>query len=158
MSLKFVCNTGTVSSIDERYEIESTMNRRDLLKTGFGLAAMAVTHRAFAEYDPIEYTPEAYQAALDSGEPLLVGFHADWCSTCRSQERAISALMDYNDAYSTVKVMSVDWDTHRRADFVKALRIPRRSTLVMFKDGKEVGRVVAQTAPGVIEELFKAVV
>jgi len=133
------------------------MNRRDVLKTGLGLVAVAATAKnAFANYDPIEYTPEAYQAALDSGEPLLVGFHAEWCSTCRTQERAISQLMKDNEKYASVKVISVDWDVHGRTEFAKALRIPRRSTLVMFNGGEEVGRVVAQTASSAIEDLFKA--
>jgi len=63
--------------------------------------------------------------------------------------------MKYNEAYANIKVMNVDWDIYSRADFVKELRIPRRSTLVMFKEGKEVGRVIAQTSPGTIEELLK---
>lgn len=134
------------------------MNRRDLLKAGLGLTALAATGRAFASYEPIEYSEEGFQAALDSGEPLLVGFHADWCGTCRTQERTISSLMDYNEAYAGVKVMNVDWDKYGRADFVKALRIPRRSTLVMFKGGEEVARVVAQTSPAAIEKLFKAAI
>lgn len=134
------------------------MNRRDLLKSGLGIVALAATQRVFASYDPIEYSAEGYQAAIDSGEPLLVGFHADWCGTCRRQERTISELMKANDAYASVKIMNVDWDEYGRADFVKKLRIPRRSTLVMFNGGKEVGRVVAQTSAGAIEELFKAVV
>jgi len=134
------------------------MNRRDVLKTGLGLMAVSAASKAIASYDPMEYTPEAYQAALDSGEPLLVGFHADWCSTCRTQERAISQLMKDNEQYASVNVMSVDWDVHGRTKFAKALRIPRRSTLVMFKGGKEVGRVVAQTSTAAIEELFKAAV
>ena len=53
--------------------------------------------------------------------------------------------------------MRVDWDTHRDADIVNELKIPRRSTLVMFNKGKEVARVVAQTGTPAIEALFKAV-
>ena len=52
--------------------------------------------------------------------------------------------------------MRVDWDTYRNADIVKDLAVPRRSTLVMFNGGKEVGRVVAQTGGDAIEALFKA--
>ncbi len=132
------------------------MNRRDLLKAGLGIAALSAGQRVFANYNPIEYSAEAYQAAIDSGEPLLVGFHADWCGTCRRQERAVSELMKANEAYANVKVINVDWDQYGRADFVKQLRIPRRSTLVMFNEGKEVGRVVAQTSTEAIEALFKA--
>ena len=54
--------------------------------------------------------------------------------------------------------MRVDWDEHGNGALSQSLRIPRRSTLVMFKDGNEIGRVVAQTSERAIEPLFKAAV
>ena len=66
------------------------------------------------------------------------------------------ALRARNPAYAAVKVVRVDWDTHRRDPIVEELKIPRRSTLVMFAGGVEVGRVVAQTSREAIEALFKA--
>ena len=69
----------------------------------------------------------------------------------------MSALLDGNPAYRAVKIIRVDWDTHRGGPLVSELRIPRRSTLVMFKGGKEVARVVAQTRREEIEALFQAV-
>jgi len=68
----------------------------------------------------------------------------------------VRALLDSNPAYRAVTIMRVDWDTHRDGDLVRELKIPRRSTLVMFKGGQEVGRVVAQTSRQAIEALFKA--
>jgi len=134
------------------------MNRRAVLKAGLGLATLVAGQRVLAAYNPTEYTPEVFQAALDSGEPFLLGFHASWCSTCRTQERAVSALMDENESYAAVKVIAVDWDEYGRSAFAKELGIPRRSTLVMFSGGKEVGRLIAQTNKNAIEDLFKAAV
>ena len=68
----------------------------------------------------------------------------------------MSALLDSNPAYREVTIMRVDWDTHRDGALVRELKIPRRSTLVMFSGGQEVGRVVAQTGRDSIEALFKA--
>jgi len=134
------------------------MNRRSALKAGLGLAALASTSHVLASaYSPVDYTPEVLQAALDSGEPVLLGFHASWCSTCRTQERQVSAIMDENAAYANVKIINVDWDQYGGSDLVKELKIVRRSTLVMFKGGEEVGRLIAQTDKGSIEELFKAI-
>ena len=67
------------------------------------------------------------------------------------------ALLDSRSEYRKVTIMRVDWDAHRDGDLAKQLKIPRRSTLVMFNEGKEVGRVVAQTSTSAIEALFKAV-
>ncbi len=66
------------------------------------------------------------------------------------------ALLDGNPEYRKVKIMRVDWDTYRNEALVAELRVPRRSTLVMFKSGQEVGRVVAQTGRQQIEALFTA--
>ncbi|MEM7258846.1 MAG: hypothetical protein AAF404_15835 [Pseudomonadota bacterium] len=68
----------------------------------------------------------------------------------------MSALIDGNPDYQTVTIMKVDWDTFKRAPIVEDLEIPRRSTLVMFSGGEEVGRVVAQTSASAIEPLFEA--
>jgi hypothetical protein len=69
----------------------------------------------------------------------------------------VSALIDSNPAYRNVSIIRVDWDLFSDDDIVTELAIPRRSTLVMFKDGKEVARVVAKTSSEDIEALFKAV-
>ena len=70
----------------------------------------------------------------------------------------MSALLDKNPKYQSVTLVRVDWDKFRGDSIVKELKIPRRSTLVMFKGGKEVGRVVAQSSADAIEALFKAAV
>ncbi len=54
--------------------------------------------------------------------------------------------------------MLVDWDTFKNAPIISELGIPRRSTLVMFNEGEEVARVIAQTAEPAIAELFDAVI
>jgi len=69
----------------------------------------------------------------------------------------VRALIEKNPTYRVVTLMRVDWETHQDSDLVRDLRIPRRSTLVMFDKGEEVGRVVAQTSESAIEALFKAV-
>jgi thioredoxin 1 len=68
----------------------------------------------------------------------------------------VSALQNSNPAYRRVKIIRVDWDRHSGDAIVRELNIPRRSTLVMFAKGKEVGRVVAQTSTSAIEALFRA--
>lgn len=68
------------------------------------------------------------------------------------------ALLDSNAEYRKVKIIRVDWDTFQRAPIVSELRIPRRSTLVVFRDGKEVSRLIAQTSQAAIEALFRSVI
>ena len=68
------------------------------------------------------------------------------------------ALQEGNANYAAVKVINVDWTIFNKRPIVKELRVPRRSTLIMFNDGKEVARIIAQTSKKSIEDLFKAVV
>lgn len=68
----------------------------------------------------------------------------------------MSALVDSNPAYQSVKLIRVEWDSFREAPITSELGVKRRSTLVMFDDGVEVGRVVSQTGIAAIEALFKA--
>jgi len=42
-----------------------------------------------------------------------VDFYTDWCTTCRSQESTIKALLAENPDYmANVSFVSVDWDVH----------------------------------------------
>ncbi len=66
----------------------------------------------------------------------------------------MSALLDSNEKYRDVTVFEVDWDSYGRSSFAKDLKVARRSTLIMFRDGKEVGRVVSRTDRNSIGGLF----
>ena len=53
----------------------------------------------------------------------------------------------------------IDWDSYKRHEVTTRRKIPRRSTLVLIRDGKEVNRLVAQTSEQKIKTLLdKAVV
>ena len=86
---------------------------------------------------------------------MLVDYFADWCSVCRSQERVISALREENPAYDAkIVFMRVDWDDYRRHEVTTSRNIPRRSTLVLLKGSRELGRVVASTRKDTIRDLL----
>ena len=57
----------------------------------------------------------------------------------------------YNDA---IRFILVDWDTYRSHKVTTSLAIPRRSTFVLIKGGKEVGRLVAETRKSAIKALL----
>ena len=131
------------------------MKRRQILKYVAGVATLSVVPPVAAK-EYIDFTPEVYAQALASGQPFMLAFLSDWWPVCRVQEHTVSVLADSNPAYEKITLIRADWDTFRRSEIVKELRIPRRSTLVMFNNGVELARVIAQTNQNVIEELFKA--
>lgn len=54
------------------------MKRRDLLVGAAGAMLLPYASFTSASATPVEYTPESFKAALESGKPLLLDFYATW--------------------------------------------------------------------------------
>jgi thiol-disulfide isomerase/thioredoxin len=104
----------------------------------------------------VDYTPGMVDGLLAEGRTVFVDFAADWCSTCRTQERIISRLRAANPAYdSAMTFVRVDWDAFGNSDIVRRYAIPRRSTLLVLKGDRELGRLVADTREANIAALLE---
>jgi hypothetical protein len=53
-----------------------------------------------------------------------------------------------------ITFIRVDWDTYKGHAVTTSRNIPRRSTLVLIKDGQEAGRIVAGTSKEAIKALL----
>lgn len=127
------------------------MLRRDFLILGAAAALFPATSFAGAQL----YTPGIVSKELAAGKTVFLDFTATWCSTCAAQGRVIEALKSENPAYEkAVSFIDVDWDTYRDDSLTKSLNIPRRSTLVVLRGDKELGRIVAGTSRKAIKELM----
>lgn len=105
----------------------------------------------------VTYKPGVIQAALDDGKTVFVDYFAPWCSTCRAQERRVQELRAENPEYDRNLVfVRVDWDTYRTHDVVTGRAIPRRSTLLVLRGTRELGRIVAGTGKAEIKALLDA--
>jgi thioredoxin 1 len=132
--------------------METPMKRREFL----ALSAMAVLPPMAAQAaETLDYTPGLVKERLAAGETVFVDFKADWCTTCRAQERVIGGLRGENDAYDeAVTFINVDWDVYGRGELARELNIPRRSTLVVLRGDEELGRLVARTSRSDIQGLM----
>jgi thiol-disulfide isomerase/thioredoxin len=127
------------------------MDRRHFLT----LSAAAALVPSFAMAEVLDYRPGLVQERLAKGETVFLDFKASWCSTCATQERVIGALKSGNAAYGEkITFINVDWDRYARSDLARGLNIPRRSTLVVLKGDKELGRIIAQTGRKPIKALM----
>ena len=67
----------------------------------------------------------------------------------------LEKLRASNSKYGkSINFVLIDWDTFSSHDVTISRRIPRRSTLVLIKGGKETGRLVAEISEGKIKALL----
>lgn len=130
---------------------------RQLMKSFMVACAIlvGVTGAAFADTKHTEFTADVLAKVEKSGDPYLLDFYASWCSTCRTQDKVLGQLRAENNKYLDVTILRVDWDDPKSKPLIQKLKIPRRSTLVVFKGTTELGRVVAQTSKSKIRDLLE---
>ena len=88
------------------------------------------------------YTPAALSAAQQAGKPVAVLFHADWCPTCKQQERVFERMK--TEQGLDVLLLVADYDKEK--DLRKALRVRSQSTMVVFRGKDERARLAGDTS------------
>ena len=87
---------------------------------------------------------------LGSSKPVLVDFWAEWCAPCRMLAPTVEAVaQQYGETAAVVK-LNVD-DNPSTAQRYGIKGIP---TLILFRDGKEVERVVGATSKDSISKMI----
>lgn len=79
---------------------------------------------------------------LGSSKPVLVDFWAEWCAPCRMLAPTVAAVAEQYGETAMVVKLNVD-DNPSTAQRYGIKGIP---TLILFRDGKEVERVVGATS------------
>jgi thiol-disulfide isomerase/thioredoxin len=96
-----------------------------------------------------------FDADFKAGKAILVAVHAPWCSTCRAQAPVLKEVLG-KKAFQSVTLIHVDFDSQKQA--LKQLGVQRQSTLIVFKDGKEVARSLGDTSSLGIESLLQKII
>jgi thiol-disulfide isomerase/thioredoxin len=103
--------------------------------------------------DRVPFDRAAFDAALAAGGPVLVDVAATWCVTCHAQELVLRRLMQ-SPPYDAFTTFVVDYDTQK--DIMRAFGVQQRATLIAYRNGVEVGRLVFDARPESIEALLAA--
>ena len=98
------------------------------------------------------YTAQALATAQQAGQPVAVHFHADWCPTCKQQEKALAQLK--TEPGLDITVLVADYDKEK--DLRKAMKVRMQSTMVVFKGSEEKARLAGDTALDKIRATLKA--
>lgn len=87
---------------------------------------------------PLEITDETFQSeVLESEQPVLIDFWADWCGPCRMIAPSVKEIANEYDG--VLKVGKVDVDDNPMVPGRYGIRgIP---TLMVFKNGQVVERI-----------------
>lgn len=114
------------------------------------LASLAVPGRA-AERQA--FTSAGFAAAQQAGKSILIDIRADWCPTCKAQDRIIDKLAA-EPKYRQVLILAVDFD--RQKEVVRGFKAQLQSTLIGFKGSTETRRSTGDTDPLSIEDLLES--
>jgi thioredoxin 1 len=98
------------------------------------------------------YSPAAFEKLQASGEAVTLHFHADWCPTCRAQDKALEVLKA--DPTLNLTVLSVDYD--KETGLKKQLNVQRQSTFVVYRGRIEKARQIGETTPEAIGKTLRS--
>ncbi|GAB5389420.1 MAG: hypothetical protein Alpg2KO_23880 [Alphaproteobacteria bacterium] len=105
-------------------------------------ADMAKATAEMAQPEWVSYTADSLSALKADEKTILVDVSADWCSTCKKQHVILEELRA-DPALADVTFVRVDFDDDK--DFIKANRIPRQSTILIYGGDEELGRSIADS-------------
>jgi len=103
--------------------------------------------------EPLEVTDRNFkEEIIGSDIPAVVDFGAEWCPPCRVLEPILKELVD--EYQGKVKIGSVNVDNCREiAGDYGIMSVP---TLIFFKNGEEVDRVIGLGPKDALKEKFNS--
>ncbi len=102
--------------------------------------------------DLMEVNDNNFQTAvLGSGEKILVDFWAPWCGPCRMQTPILERLVKSEKTKAKIVKLNTDESPQTARNY----HVDSIPTLIIFKDGKEIDRMVGVQPEGVLADKLK---
>lgn len=89
------------------------------------------------------YSAQTFADFQNAGKPVALHFHADWCPTCRAQDKVFNGWK--GDAAVPGTLLVVNFDNERALK--KQMGVRSQSTLIVFKGKAETARLAGETDP-----------
>ena len=108
-----------------------------------------ISTQSFASEVKMNFTKDDFENAQKNGKTVVVNSWNKFCMTCIKQEKIIKkAKKDFGD------VLFLTY-AQKNKDIAKYLNIDYRSTIVVYKDNKEIARTIGITKKDEIYSLIK---
>lgn len=99
------------------------------------------------------FTDDSFEADISKGV-TLVDFHANWCGPCRMLAPVLEQVAKEIEGKASIGKIDIDNEQKTAAQF----QISSVPTMILFKDGKEAGRLVGLRTAEAVKEFVLAVV
>ncbi len=108
------------------WKVVSIISVLAVVYCGFYLSSLSGNDRVYKndmETGATEFSSDKMQALLDENQAVFVYFTAEWCVTCKLNEKIALSTPEVNDAFKDrdITVMVGDW-TNQNPDITKTLR------------------------------------
>ncbi|EKE08415.1 MAG: thioredoxin-related protein [uncultured bacterium] len=98
-----------------------------------------------------QFTDSEFQNQIQSGL-VLVDFHAHWCGPCRTLAPVLDQVAKELKGKAVIGKVDIDSEQKTAAHF----QITSVPTMILFKNGKEVGRLVGLRTAEAIKEFIRS--
>ena len=108
-----------------------------------------LSSNVFAAEVEMNFAKDTFESAQKSGKTVVVNSWNKWCYTCVKQEKIIKeAKKDFND------ILFLSY-AQKNKDIAEYLNIDYRSTIVIYRNNKEIARAIGITKKEEIYSLIK---
>lgn len=97
----------------------------------------------------VKVTASTYDKEIEKGV-VLIDYWATWCPPCRKLNPILEEIA--KEYEGKVKIGKLDVDANRK--FVASQKIQSVPTLILYKNGKEIGRIVGGTSKESLKKIL----